>query len=167
MKLLPDGELICLSRVLHHVFNDQDFIPPEVNSVHNDSRYGRHSNILAHWAGDAGDIDTRNDLRPGKVRQIFVYKFRTDKGENYSISFARIQWYRSHARKKLYGNGLDLWHRDSYEQFGSCSYIPIACVNSKFAPAYGSIRVEVDTSTSHPTFQSVIFVCPLRSRHFV
>ena len=32
-------------------------------SVHNDSRYGRHSNILACWAGDTGDIETKSDLR--------------------------------------------------------------------------------------------------------
>ena len=185
MKLLSASELVCLSRILHHVFKDQNFIPQvdhlpklircyqriefgsEVYSVHNDSRYGRHSNILAHWAGDAGDIDTNNDLRPGRIRQIFVYKFSTEKGETYSIPFTRAEWYRSHPNKTLYGNGLDLWYRDSYEQFGSCSYIPIACINSKFAPAYSSISVEEDASHSHTTFQSVMFVCPLRSKHFV
>lgn len=182
MKLLSSSELICFSRVLHHLFKDQDFIPQidhlpkqircyqriefgsEVYSVHNDSRYGRHSNILARWAGDAGDIETKSDLRPGTIRQIFVYKFRTDKGETYSIPFAQVAWYRYHPNKALYGNGLDLWHRDSHEAYGSSSYIPIACINSKFAPAYGSIRTD---GGCHPNFESVMFVCPLRSKHFV
>lgn len=184
MKLLSSSELIYLSRVLHHVFKDQDFIPQidhlpklircyqriefgsEVYRMHYDSRYGRHSNILAHWAGD-GDIDTKNVLRPGTIRQIFVYKFTTEKGETHSIPFAQVELYRLHPNKTLYGNCLDLWHRDSHEQFGSCSYIPIACVNSKFAPAYGSVRVKADASnsTSHPTFQC--YVCPLRFKHFV
>ena len=94
--------------------------------MHNDLQYGHHSAILAHWAGDAGDIDTSNGLRPGTIRQILVYKFGTEKGENYIIPFAHVQLYRLHPNKTLYRNGLDLWHRDGREQLGSCSYIPIA-----------------------------------------
>ena len=124
-------------------------------SVNNDSRYGHHSNILACWAGDTGDIETKSDLRPGTISQIFVYKFRTDKGKTYSIPFAQVVRYRCHPNKALYGNGLDLWHRDSHEAYGSSSYIPIACINSKFAPAYGSIRTD---GACHPDFECCLFV---------
>ena len=90
MKLLSTHELISLSKVLHHIFKKENFIPSidslpklircykriefgsEVYSVHNDSRYGRHSSILANWASDTGDVDTSNGLRPGIVRQILT-----------------------------------------------------------------------------------------------
>ena len=93
------------------------------------------------------------------IRQIFVYKFRTDKGEAYSIPFAQVVWYRYHLNKALYGNGLDLCHRDSHEVYGSSSYIPIACINSKFAPAYGSIT----DGACHPNFESVMFVFTIQA----
>ena len=83
VRLLSDCELVPVSQVLRHIFTEPSFIPEidclpktvrcykrvefgaEVFSVCNDSRYGRHSHILANWAGDEGDIDTNYGLRPG------------------------------------------------------------------------------------------------------
>ena len=128
MKLLSSSELICLSRVLHHVFKDQDFIPQidhlpklircyqriefgsEVYSMHYDSQ-GMVVTVTYLHTGLATVILTpKNVLRPGTIRQIFVYKFTTEKGETHSIPFARVEWYRLHPNKTHYGNCLDLWH---------------------------------------------------------
>ena len=59
----------------------------------------------------------------------------------------------------MHGVGLELYSRNDFETFGLCSYIPVLCIKSKFAPAYGSINVSEQANV----FESVLFVCPLRS----
>lgn len=86
------SELVAISQALRHVFVAPNFIPEiaslskllrcykridfrsEVFSIYNDSRYGRHSHILARWAGEDGDIDTSflRELRPGRIQLIPV-----------------------------------------------------------------------------------------------
>lgn len=95
MHLLDSSELVCISRALRHIFIEPGFIPSidnlpkvtkcykhieyraELFSVYNDTKYGRHSHILAKWANEGGDIDTDNTcgLRPGQIKRIFQYKF--------------------------------------------------------------------------------------------
>ena len=184
LRLLESSELVCISRVLHHIFPQPGFIPDinhlpkttkcyksiefrgELFSVHNDTKYGRHSYILANWAGDGGDINTSHthSVRPGRIQRIIQYKFSIGT-KTYSIAIARIEWYKSHPRKNMYGVGLQLWNRSSFEDHGPASYLPMHCIQSKFAPAYGSItNNQAATSTAH---ESVLFICPLRSNNFL
>ena len=181
--LLTNCELIALSRVLRGVFSEPGFIPEignlpkslkcykriefgsEVFSKFNDSRYGRHSSVLANWAGDEGDIDTNYGLRPGRIKQILIYKFCAGDGVIRSLAVARVEWYKAHPNKLMFGVGIELWNRNEFEPFGPSSYIPIPCINSKFAPAYGSILVtHPDNSDTH---ESVLFPCPLRCKTFM
>ncbi len=104
--------------------------------MYNDTKYGRHSHILANWADEGGDIDGDHTcgLRPGQIQRIFQYKFTGGDGEVRSLAMAKIQWYKSHSRKSMYGVGLQLWKRNTFEDFGSASYLPIHSIHSKFAP---------------------------------
>lgn len=180
VHLLTTPELVSLSQFLRHIFSEPGFIPEidslskivkgykqiefgeEVFSAYNNSRYGRHSYILARWAGNDGDIDRDFELRPGRIRKIYVYKFKAGNGEIYTIPLTKVEWYKKHPEKNMFGIALDLYYKDDFEQFGPSSFIPVACINSKFAPAYGSINI----GSSDTTYESVLFVCPLRSRTF-
>lgn len=180
IHLFTNLELVPMSRSLRHVFTVPGFIPgidslpvtsrcykriefgEEVFSVFNSSRYGRHCFILASWAGSGGDIDTKCGLRPGRIQKIYIYKFVAGDGEVYTLPLCRVEWYKEHSKKNMFGRGLHLYCKEDFEPFGPSSFMPIACITSKFAPAYGSINVAV-TGT---TFECVLFVCPLRSRSF-
>ena len=180
---LNTSELIAISQVLRHIFVTPGFIPEiqslpkllrfykhvefrsEIFSIYNDSRYGRHSHILALWAGE-NDLDlTSHQLRPGQIEQILQYKFTPCDGEVRSLAMAKVKWYKSHPQKCMFGTGLQLWDRNNFEDFGRASYIPIHCIRSKFAPAYGSIDVSTQAA-SMPTVdhESVLFICPLRPK---
>lgn len=65
----------------------------------------------------------------------------------------------------MFGVGLHLWNRSDFEDFGVASYVPVHFIYSKFATAYGSIVI--DSGPSTPSHESVLFVCPLRSAHFL
>ena len=93
-----------------------------------------------------GDIDTNHGVRPGRIKHIFVYKFVSGDGVNRSILLARVEWYKTHAKKNMFGVGLDLYSRSEFELFGTSTYIPVLCIKSKFAPVYGSINVAVTGS---------------------
>ena len=175
--LLSNDELVSFSRCLRYLLTVPDFIPSfdqlpktvkcykriefsqEVYSVCNDSRYGHHGCILANWIGEDGSIDTSYQLHPGQIKQIFVYKFIAGNGKTYSLPVARIEWYKSHFKKEMFGVGLHLYSRSKVEGVTPASYIPICCIKTKFAPAYGSISVQ-------DSYESVLFVCPLRSKIF-
>jgi hypothetical protein len=180
MHSLPNSELVPFSRFLRHIFTVSEFIPQfdhlpkilkcykqiefgqEIYSVYNNSRYGRHSYVLASkWVGNDGNFDIDSGIRPGRIKNIFVYKFIAGDGKVYSLPLAMIEWYKFHSNQNMFGVGLDLCYRDDFVAFGPSSYIPIACIKSKFAPAYGSIDV---TPGVH---ESVLFICPLRSKCFV
>ena len=187
VHLLPDSELVPVSQVLRTVFSESGFIPAinflprttrmykriefgrEVFSVFNDSRYGRHSYIIANWAGEESDIDTDHGFRPARIRHIFLYTFTTSDDVGHSLVLARVEWYKVHSRKRMFGAALELYNRNEFESFGPSSYIPIACIKSKFAPAYGSINVANTDSTcsSASMYESVLFVCPLSSKIFL
>lgn len=163
IHLLSNDELISFSRCLRHLFTAPDFIPSidqlpktikcykriefgqEVYSVCNDSWYGRHGYILAKWTGDDGNIDTSYQLYPGQIKQIFVYKFIAGNGETYSLPIARIEWYKPHSKKEMFGVGLHLYSRSKVENVTPSSYIPICCIKTKFAQAYGSISIKIPT----------------------
>ena len=141
-------ELVPLSRFLRQVFSEQGFIPDidslpkivkgykqielgeEMFSVYNNSRYGRHSYILASWVGNDGDIDRNCGLRPGRIRKIYVYKFMADDGEIYALPLTIMEWYKKHPEQNKFGRALDIYYKD-FEQFGLSSFIPIPCVKSK------------------------------------
>ena len=183
VRLLSTCELVSVSQFLRHIFTVSGFIPvidclpkaircykriefgtDEVFSVFNDSRYGRHSHVIANWAGDGGDIDTSYGPRPGRIQQLFVYKFTACDGVVRSLAIAKVQWYKANRNKSMFGVGLQLWNRSDFETFGPSSYIPIPCINSKFAPAYGSITLaSIGSIDAH---ESVLFVCLLRSKVF-
>lgn len=181
VHLFPNSELVPVSQSLRHIFTVSGFIPEisslpktvrcykridfggEVFSVNNSSKYGRHSYILANWAGSDGDISRNHGLRPGRIQKIYVYKFKAGDGEVHSIPLANVEWYKEHQKKDTFGRGLHLYCRSEFENFGQSSYIPIACIKSKFAPAYGSVNVATSGSAVH---ESVLFVCPLRSKTF-
>ena len=183
MKVLHTNDLVQLSQALRHLFAAHSFIPDinrlpttirsykriefgvdSVFSVHNDSRYGRHSFVLASWAGNDGDIDVSYGLRPGRIQLIFLYRFYSAEGSLHSLPMAKIEWYKAHPQKADFGVGLEVWNRYEFEHSGPSSFVPIACVRCKFAPAYGSIKVP--SSTGH-AYESVLFICPLRCRTFV
>ena len=63
-----------------------------VFSEYTDTRYGRHSYIIANWAGNDGDIDRAYGSRPGRIQHIFVYKFIAGNGIAYSLALARVDW---------------------------------------------------------------------------
>lgn len=79
---------------------------------------------------------------------------------------AMVEWYKVHPKKGTVGTGLQLWKRDQFEDFGPASYIPIHCIHCKFAPAYGSINVSTQAASA-AVYESVLFVCPLRSNNFL
>ena len=91
---LSTSDLVQLSQVLRHLFPTHNVVPDiehlpktihcykriefgidSIFSVHSDSRYGRHSYILANWADSDGDIDLSYGLRPGHLQLIFLYRF--------------------------------------------------------------------------------------------
>ena len=78
------------------------------NTSHKDSRYGRHSYILANWVGEDGEIDTKHGLRPGRIQQIFTYKFLAGDGKPHSIMFATVEWYKIHPNRNMFGVGIEL-----------------------------------------------------------
>ena len=180
VHLLDDSELVSISQFLRNIFSAAGFIPEigslpktvkcfkriefgeEVFSTYNDSRYGRHSYILANWAGNDGDIDRNGGMRPGRIQGIYLYKFKAGDGNIYTLPLLKVAWYKEHPRKNMFGIGLDLYCKNSFELCGPSSFMPIACVNSKFAPAYGSVNI----ASSGTEYESVLFVCPMRSKTF-
>lgn len=85
----------------------------------------------------------------------------------HSIVMARVEWYKIHPQRRMFGTALEVYSRNEFESLGPPSYIPIACIRAKFAPAYGSINVPDTTSSSDASYESVLFVCPLRSKLFL
>lgn len=185
IHLLPDTEFVPFSRGLRIIFSESEFIPTfndlprttrrykhiefgtEVFSVFNDSRYGRHSYILANWAGEGGDIDSSHGLRPARIKYIFLYQFTSTDGVARSLVMAMVEWYKSHPNKRMFGAALELYRRNEFESFGPSSYIPIACIKTKFAPAYGSISIVDHACSSSSMHESVLFICPLRSKTYL
>ena len=170
--LLSNEELVFFSRCLRHIFCVPEFIPEfdnlpkiqfgqEVYSAYSNTQYGRHSYILANWVVNDGDLDVSSCTRPGRIQKIFVYKFIAGDGKNYSLPIAKIEWFKGHAKKNMFGVALELWCRDEFETLGPSSFIPIACIKSKFAPAYENINVDYNV------YESVLFICPLRSKTFI
>lgn len=179
IHLLSNAELVPFSRCLRHIFRVPEFIPEfdclpktircykqiqfgqEIYSAYSNTRYGRHSYILANWLVNDGDLDTRSCTRPGRIQKIFVYKFIAGDGKNYSLPIAEVEWFKGHANKNMFGVALELWCRDEFEILGPSSFVPIACIKSKFAPAYGNINIDYNV------YVSALFICPLRSKIFL
>ena len=175
MRVLSTNDLIQLSQALRHLFGAHNFIPDidrlpktirsykriefgvdSVFSVHNNSRYGRHSSVLASWAGIDGDIDISYGLRPGRIQLLFLYRFCSADGSLHLLPMAKIEWYKAHPQKADFGVGLEVWDRNEFEQPGPSSFMPIACVRCKFAPAYGSIKVPGSTSSTGHAYECLI-----------
>ena len=121
--------------------------------------------MVTSWLGGLEKVVKLMDLT-SDLDVYSLFKFTTGDGIVRALAMVKVEWYKSHPNKDMYGTGLQLWNRDNFEDFGPASYIPIHCINSKFAPAYGSVNITTQT-TSAPVYESVLFVCPLRSNNFL
>lgn len=94
-------------------------------------------------------------MRPARVSSYFKHSVMYH-GSFKPHYFAFVQWFEQHPSRRLFGDPVELWCHDIYEQHGPASYLPIQRIQSKFVA--GEDKVEDET---------LLFVMPLQQKVFL
>ena len=143
------------------------------SSIHN-YLFSKHGYVTAQWCDDEGKLitDTHSGIisRPGKIQQIFCYKFTSVQKKAINIPIAEVYWSKSlQSRTNHYGSELLMWNREDFNDVPS-TFVPLARLNGKYAPAFGTFEDaaagHVNMTTSPAVSNSVLFTCPIQLKIF-
>ena len=99
------------------------------------SRTRRSSTVLAYWHSTGGDIMLFERMylrpRPGIVEEYLMHVATIDGDPRVHI-IARIKWYLPINNKDYYGNPVEVWSSELYDDSGPSKFMPVQRIKSKF-----------------------------------
>ena len=97
-----------------------------------DCRSLRSARVMASWVGEDGRIDSSAEKRPGKVNFYVLHSVKI-KDECRQHVLACIWWYKADCDKDVYGNPVQVWQANEYENCGPSTFMPVQRIAQTFA----------------------------------
>lgn len=97
-----------------------------------DCRKLRSANVMANKLLDESGCSPQIDTRPCRVDFYFQHTATVD-GRDVSRIFAKVTWYQEYFDRHKYGNGLEMWFSNKYENSGASCFIPVERISHRFS----------------------------------
>ena len=130
LKLYPDISESSLKMAnLYKKYSSVNLYGEDYGSEMN-SRLRQYGRVMASWCDIQGELNP-GLFRPGVVRHYIMHSIDIERKQLIHV-FAVVKWLKPATTHFGYGNPISVWHAKEFDGAGSCAFLPVQRIHSRF-----------------------------------